>query len=946
MKIASVFKAFVGREKELQRLENYLNDAISNKRGSTIFITGEAGIGKTELIIQFKDKVLSKYHKIRFATACCSELTGRSDPYLPFFTILDELIITEKGKGAKRFSKFIKIVRDIAPEWVQVIPVAGSLISASWKTGQQIKKEFFLSKAVVEKDKIDRDNVFRQYTKIIESISESNTLILVLEDLQWADVSSVDLLFHLARNIDGYPILIIGTYRPSEIEVKQHRIKEIKAEMDRYKICHEISIGLLSKKNLVKYLNNEFPKNVFNADFIDFLYNTTRGNPLFIVEVVNLLKERGVLVQKDDLWQITEKLTDIDIPPSIMGVINKRIEYLKDNIQRVLKYASVEGERFTTVTLSKLLNWKELPLLEKLDVLENIHRLIEKLETEGALKESGMLYQFTHSLVRKAFYDSLNVRQKQILHKKLGEILEVEYQDNIDEIVTQLAVHFEKAEEFEKAAKYRLMSAVKANNLYCIEEAIKDCEDGIELLNKLDKSGENVRRKIDLLLELGRARELNNDWDYAWEEYEKAQGLAKKIDDQKRISDVYYGYGRISHKKGEYERAIDSLNRSLEIKKNLGDKIGISALLEIIGINCIYFQNRLFDAMVNFKMSLIIKDELEDELGKARLLQRIGTVYYKLGENDEAFTNLEKALSIAVKYDDPYVQALSLSGIAGIHLARGEWEKALKKYHESLKHLEKIGKILTIEIGMLLAMGHCYFEGEGDVNSALKYYETALALSEEVRNLNGIAWAHTNIGKIKKEKNDLEEAERHLIKGIEIYQHIKDDLGISFTLDHIGEIYLVKGEFDKAEKHLKEALDIQTEKGTQDVRYNMIILSKLYLTKKEYDKALIYIDLAVPMYKDKGLYAILAMLTKSKIYLAKGEYQKAKELNSLSHTECERLNLSHRLAESQMIRGMVKFLENRDKEALKLIEVAKKTFQAKGLELLVKEAESFLKDVI
>ena len=109
----------------------------------------------------------------------------------------------------------------------------------------------------------------------------------------------------------------------------------------------------------------------------------------------------------------------------------------------------------------------------------------------------------------------------------------------------------------------------------------------------------------------------------------------------------------------------------------------------------------------------------------------------------------------------------------------------------------------------------------------MKYYENALALSEEVRSLNGIAWAHTNIGKIKKEKNDLEEAERLLIKGVEIYQHIKDDLGISFTLAHIGEIYLVKGEFDKAEKHLKEALDIQTEKGTQDIRVTMIILSCL-----------------------------------------------------------------------------------------------------------------------
>lgn len=932
-------KTFVGREVELQQLENCLNKVINNKKGNTIFLTGEAGIGKTELIKQFKKKIQSEYPKVRFATGYCNELTGRGDPYLPFFTILDELLITEKEKGTNRFVKFIL---DMGPEWIKLIPGFGVPISVSLETAQRAKKEFFSSKSVVDKEKIDRDNIFRQYTKFIQNISNLNPIVLFIEDLQWADVSSVDLLFYFARNIDSYSILLIGTYRPSEVEIKQHPIKEIKAEMDRYKICQEIPLKGL--KNLSLYLKTEFPNNAFDADFVDFLYDKTEGNPLFIAEIINLLKEQGILAPKNDLWQITERVADIDIPPTIKEVINKRIGYLRDEIKRVLKYASIEGERFSSVTLSKLLEWEELTLLEELEVLEKIHRLIEKLETEGILKKKGMLYQFAHSLMHKSFYDSLNVRQKQILHKKIGEILEAEYQDNVDEIVTQLAVHFEKGEEFGKAVKYRLMSAKKANNLYCKEEAVEHCNKGLSFLNKLEEGKENSEKRIDLFIELGKARELNNDWDNAWKDYEKGEELAKKIDDQKRISDIYYGYGRITYKKGEYERSIGFLNKSLEIKKNLKDKLGISYLLELIGINYINFQNRFFDAMVNLELSFMIKDEISDELGKACLLQRIGSVYYKLDRNDEAIANLERSLSIAKKYNNSYVQALSLSSIGGIHLVRGEWKKALNDYHESLKHLEKIGGMFTTKIDVLLAMGHCYFEGEGDVNSALKYYETALALSEEIRSLNGIAWAHTNIGKIKKEKNDLEQAELHLNKGLESYQHIKDDLGISFTLDHIGEIYLIKGVYDEAEKYLKEALDIQTGKGTQrDSGNTMIILSKLYLAKKEYDKALIYIDLAVPMCK--GLYSVLAKLTKSKIYLAKGEYQKAKEFNTWSYSECKKLNLQHRLAESQMVKGMIKFLENEDKEALKLIEDAKKVFQAKGLKLLVKEAEKAIKEL-
>lgn len=399
-----VSKTFVGRKFEFEKLEAYLTDVLQNKKGNVTFITGEAGSGKTVLAEHFTTKVSKKYSEIRLAYTQCNALTGESDPFFPFFALLDELVIMEKKKGTNRFFKFIE---EVGSDWMQAIPVVGGFISAGLKTLLWSRKEFSSHSSFITSENIDQNTIFQQYIKMLQNISELNPLLLVIDDLQWCDSSSCGLLFHLARDIENYPIFVIGTYRLSEIEATAHPMKQIRTEMDRYKICNEISLSQLSKVNLIEYLNLEFPDNQFETSFIDFLNDKTDGNPLFIVEVINLLKERKVIMQENNLWKLIQNINDIDIPTSVAGVINKRIDLLKEESKRTLRYASVQGKKFSSVALSELLNWDELPLLEELEILKKIHKLIEEMEIEGL-----MWYQFIHSLIHQSFYNSLNKRQK------------------------------------------------------------------------------------------------------------------------------------------------------------------------------------------------------------------------------------------------------------------------------------------------------------------------------------------------------------------------------------------------------------------------------------------------------------------------------------------------------------------------------------------------------
>lgn len=937
-------KAFVGRETELQLLKTYLTQGIEAEKGTVVFVTGEAGVGKTELMNQFKDRTLSKYPDIRLATGYCNEFTGGGDPYQPFFDILDELVTTEQETGRGWFLQFIL---EMGPEWVQVIPGIGSLVSATWKTTQWVKKEFF-GKAILDAPQIDYHTIFRQYTKILQNISTLNPLMLVLEDLQWADTSSVDLLFHLARNLGSCPVLIIGTYRPSEVEVKQHPLKQIKAEMKRYRLYQEVSLARLQRGHVIKYLEAEFPKNTFEMAFIDFLYDKTEGNPLFVVEVINLLKEQRIIFQRQGLWQLAERVTDIDIPPAIAGVIEKRMGYLRNEIRRVLQYASVEGEVFSSATLSRLLHWEELTLLEELEVLERIHRLIEKLEVEGILMKNGMPYQFIHSLVHKSFYNSLNVRQKQLLHKKLGEILETEYRGGKERIATQLAVHFEKGREFDKAIEYRVIAARKANDLYSFSESAEHCQIGLTLLGPLEDSNANKQKRIDLLLEWGRADEAIGKMDEAIGRYASCEDLSLSIDDKQRLSSVYYHWGSALYRKSDYEGSIEFLKKSLQIREELNDRAGIADALEALGINYTYYQDRWREALEVFERSQQVREQLGDHRGKGRILGNIGVIYHKHGRDDDALVVCKESLEEGQRVGDILGRALSLFTIGRIHLVRCEWTQALSGYRKSLELAEKIDDpILRIEILTGLGDWHRRQRRFGD---ALQYFKDALELSRAVGHRNGIAWLLCLTGRVMKDQGKTEEALSTLNDSLEMYKAIGGWIGEAIVSKAMADVYMHTGDVDNAERLLKGALQIEKNIETpRDILSTLLKLSRVYLAKRQHDKALSFITQLLVLSEQIGVPSDVstvgdALLTKARILLSKEDYQEALESVKSAYTIYRNLELTAGIAETKIVEAKIMLATGGDrKKAINLLVDASKTFEKEGLEAMRKEAVSILR---
>ena len=376
--------AFVGREQDLETVGRYFQEAMAGK-GSVVFITGEAGIGKTTFINEFKTRYVDaqnaasknkKMPDIRFAEAKCSELIGKGEAYVPFIELIGRLVSDDKAFGS---SKLADVVREIGAEWFELVPVIGKalkLVSTTlfkWQSADDARQ--------LADRKGNKEKLVQQYVQILKTMSEKHPLVLFVDDLHWADDSSIYLLFQLAREIQDRRILILGTYRPTDIQAvrgeKAHPLKDALSEMHRFGVCKEVKLGYFTPDHIRRYLDATFPQNRLDAAFVAYLRDLTEGNPLFVTEQVKLLQEIGKIVQTSQVsktcevlvWELHGTLRDADmpIPTSVEKTIEKRFERLKDDLQETLQYASVSGEAFDAAVLAQMLQRDEFmhPLMKK-----------------------------------------------------------------------------------------------------------------------------------------------------------------------------------------------------------------------------------------------------------------------------------------------------------------------------------------------------------------------------------------------------------------------------------------------------------------------------------------------------------------------------------------------------------------------------------------------------
>jgi hypothetical protein len=624
-------EAFVGREPELKRLGELLQQTIVGS-GRVVFITGEPGIGKTSLADEFMRRARQQHPGLVVSRGRCVEQYGTGEAYLPFLDAVGALL---GGPGRERIAA---VMRTYAPTWCMQLPAAfvstGSLDALQRETIGATK-----------------ERMLREMGDALGALAASTPLVLLLEDIHWADPSSVDLLRHLCQRIGAQRLLVIGTFRPEDVERSGHPLKTYKLEMQSHNLCEEIVLGLLSHEHISSYLNVRFAPNDFPVELPTLILRKTEGHPLFATSLVQFLSERGDISKANEHWTLTRPLLEMDLeaPETIRSMIRKKVEALEEEDRRALQYASIEGEEFTSTVLARLLGVDELDLEERLDRLDRVNRLIETRDEEelpdGAL---ATRYRFAHALYQNVLYGDLVSKRRILLHREAGEQLVQHYGKQAPRIAAQLAMHFERGRDFGRAIEYLIRAGDNAGQLYANDEAEQHYTRALSLVEKL-----------------------------ALEEH-----TAKKLI-------LYQKRGGVNLALSRFDQAAEDFTRMRDGAQALEKTDLESAALNALTLT-LFYAHRLDEMAARADEALQVAERAGSEALRVETMQLLGLKHLCYGELAEAKSTLDDVVRIArtINHKPVLLSALGWRGL--LHFFQTEYERAEEMLIEARKLASEI----------------------------------------------------------------------------------------------------------------------------------------------------------------------------------------------------------------------------------------------------------------
>ncbi len=463
----------VGRTQELERLNGLLTHATKGDR-QVIFITGETGIGKTALIDLFCRQQCSDDH-VCIARGQCVEGFAGKEAYYPVIEALGQLCSPNEGK------KYAHVMQQKAPSWYTQL---AALHNDASPMAAPVRGERMLN----------------EICDAIEVMASEKTLVFVFEDLHWADLSTLDLISALARRRQAARLCLLGSYRPAEVSAGQHPLKRLKQDLVTHKLCADVSLGPLERDAVREYLVLQLKVQESNAQksnqdrlpkgLASFVHQHCEGNPLFMIAMLEHLIAQGFIRQEAGVWQLRSALAEIDIgvPTALSEMIEMQIDRLDSADQRLLEAASLIGVIFPAWAAAAAL---DVDLEEIEDQYEKLTRRLHFLHPAGhdELPDGtrSAFYVFAHGLYREVLRARQSPARRAKRHLRVAEKLEKLFAGREMDVSSELAMHFEAAAEWARAAQALCAAAGTAMRRGARDEGVKLTQHALRLLENLSE---------------------------------------------------------------------------------------------------------------------------------------------------------------------------------------------------------------------------------------------------------------------------------------------------------------------------------------------------------------------------------------------------------------------------------------------------------------------------
>jgi DNA-binding SARP family transcriptional activator len=731
----------IGRENELALLSDLWNKTLDGE-GQSLLVSGEAGVGKTRLAQE-----LASVAKKSGAVV----LIGQCDAIesLPFGPI----------------AQMIRTVLDSPDRDSANIPTY--ILSDLLAFAPQLHTRYANIPRNPTLDPLfERQRLFDSFTFWVEIFAQNQPILLLIEDVHWADIETIALLRHLAIQLKKSQLMLVLTYREKEVELlEDYGFQELLLELNRQRNTSLLKLSRLDREAIRQLLAAMLATAEISNEFLDRIYEQTEGNPFYVEEVCKALIATGKLYHSGGSWRRID-IQEIQVPETIRTAIQSRLKKAPAKIQEMLQVASILGREFEFATLQKLTDWEEEALIRALEDAQN-YQILEEVQRSGAIR-----FAFVHALIPFALRESLSGLRVQQLHRRAARVFEDQCPDDYE----ALSHHYTAAGEWEAAIRYNLLSAQRAKSLYAFDSAIQKFQAVLQLLG-MTKEQPGQRRQV--LEQYGDALRLRDQFAEAVLSYQEALTLWEKemgadpmikVRLLCKIGETVFGTEWIKEvqpfqaaalaglREGErlmeakpiqpetvrlliclsqaawrsssprdWDTAERYARSAVEKAESLDDSKALSGALDALSI--VYVARGLFRERVSIalrRVELSRYPDLHGSLEQAHILNEAGVALIDVGEYDQALPYLLEAENIASQIHaiNELVYALRSQAICAFRLDR--WEEVLMV--EKLRHLQQRHPHEPMHLQCFhLALMSCVLTLRGDKERGIQLRDESLA---------------------------------------------------------------------------------------------------------------------------------------------------------------------------------------------------------------------------
>jgi DNA-binding winged helix-turn-helix (wHTH) protein/predicted ATPase len=689
--VVEAASSLVGRQDSLATMDGWLERMRQGDR-QIAFVSGEAGIGKTTILDAFVRRATGA-GGVRSATGQCLEQYGTSEAYLPVLDAIRQL--------CRDHSSVVDVLRAHAPMWLMQMP---SLVTASDR--EAFGREGFGA---------SRERMLREMGEALDALTAEAPLVLVLEDLHWSDVSTLDLISYLAQQRRPARLMVIGTYRPAELIASRHPLKAVKQELAGKQKCVELPLEYLGLQAIADYLEAQFPGHRFPPELAEVLHERTEGNPLFMVSTINYLIAEGFVARDGDGWAVTAEIDRIKVgvPDSIRHLIDRQFDRLDGSQQRVLEAASVDGVEFSHVAVAAALEEDDGTIQSICEELGRRHQFIR--ETGVLTLPNGQVsgrFTFVHAVYRNVLYERLSAARRLLLHRRLADRGEAVYGESVSEIAAELAMHFERAGNDDSAACYLQLAADKAMRRSAYREAVALSRRGLDLLARLPETDERATRELKLQLTMGVPLVATEGYaaPVVGGVYARARALCERLDDPPEIAQALWGQWTFAILRAELDPALDIANDFLRLPARVSEP-GIAMRGDwAVGITFTH-RGEFGRAAEHLEKALELyhpDDHRDDQflysLNPGSTVRCFSAwAWWFVGRPATSLVRAQEALAIARELSEPHGLAHALSFAAVLHQLRGEPDRSADFARATIELSSEHGLALYHALGETLS---------------------------------------------------------------------------------------------------------------------------------------------------------------------------------------------------------------------------------------------------